>query len=311
MQKAYWVKLAGFLVVVLCAPRWVHADPVYGVVSTVTIGSGNGPATFPGQSIDFTNGGNPVPVTSYTSPVLSDSGSYTVGNSTVTGSATSWGSVDDGSSHGYATTNISGQCQTCPFATGNIGLYDIDWYDTISITGLSPGAPVDLLLTVSLDSVVSSSGGGLASVTWVADLGSTQAEVTNQNGSESGLTDSVMIHTTSGSALALVTSLQGSADVDNLFGSESATADASDTGSSYITVLTPGASYTTASGVGYGAPSAVPEPKSVWLVLAAIAAICFKGRRRPPAVNPVTEGSYAPRVDSIKRRSRLDFPWYY
>jgi hypothetical protein len=219
-------------------------------------------------------------VTSYTSPLVSDSGSYTVGNSTVTGSATSRASIDDGSSHGYATADISGQCQTCAFATENGGFYVMDWYDTISIAGLSPGTPVDLLLTVSLDSVVSSSGGGYASVTWLADLGSIQAEVINQNGSESGLTDSVMIETTSGATLALLTSLQGSANVNNLVGSESATADASDTGILDISVLTPGAIYTTASGVTYNAPSAVPEPESIWLVLAAIAAICFRSRRR-------------------------------
>src|ERR1700728_1116751 len=93
----------GFLLL-LAGGSTAHASGIYGVISTVEIASassGSGPTTFPTQLVDFNNGGNPVTVTSYTSPVLTASGSFTFGGSTVSGSGTTWDSSDGATLHGY------------------------------------------------------------------------------------------------------------------------------------------------------------------------------------------------------------------
>src|SRR5580658_3867902 len=102
----------GFLLL-LAWGSTAHASVIYGVESTVEVSSGNGPATFPTQLVNFNNGGNPEAVTSYTSPVLTASGSFTFGGSTVSGSGTTWDSSDGGTLHGYSTAAMSGVCQTC------------------------------------------------------------------------------------------------------------------------------------------------------------------------------------------------------
>jgi len=65
------------------------------------------------------------------------------------------------------------------------------------------------------------------------------------------------------------------------FTAATAAADFSDTGFVTIESLTPGASFTTASGTTYSAPSAVvPEPRTAWLVSTGLAILLTFARIR-------------------------------
>jgi len=140
-----------------------NASSSYGIISSGDVVSGNGLSDFPTQLWNYSLGGNPEPVNTYTSPVLSASGSYTFGSSTVTGSATSWATIDDENGipniHGYSMATISGVCETCPSATENGGVFSVDWYDTITVTGLPSGTPVELLIIAALNSNVTGPSG--------------------------------------------------------------------------------------------------------------------------------------------------------
>ncbi len=72
----------------------------------------------------------------------------------------------------------------------------------------------------------------------------------------------------------------GAMGLPNGVGLGSAVVNASDTANTYITVLTPGASYTAASGFNYAPPAAVPEPRSFWLLAGALLTIGVGARRR-------------------------------
>jgi hypothetical protein len=265
----------------LCGIGGAHASPLYGVISNGVAASGNGPSTFPNQAWNFGQNGVYQLVTSYTSPVLSASGSYTVGADTVTGSATSWASSNGGSLHGFAAATLSGLCGNCSGITENGGVFGIEWTDTIYVSGLPNGTPVDLMLTDVLH--ISSSHSGNASISLFASLsmGNQSIQLLNNQGASDGLiTQTSIVHTISGTELQLSSELTGSANVAAIGAVESATGDASDTALSYITVLTPGASYTSASGFDYAAPAGVPEPRSVWLLGASLIALLGSTHRR-------------------------------
>ena len=281
----------GFLLL-LAGGSTAHASTIYGVVSTVEVASGNGPSTFPNQIVDFNNGGNPVPVTSYTSPVLTASGSYTFEGSTVSGNATSWATIEDSNNqpniHGYATAAISGVCQHCGAATENAGLFSVDFYDVASIGGLPSGTPVSFLITAVLNSSISGPSGETYAYSDFDFLSKADVTATNTDGASNGLiSQSAVVQTTSGANLSFVASLYGIASVNDLTESESATVDASDTANFYIDVLTPGASYTTASGLSYTAVA--PEPASLGLAGGALlvlwAGMRIRKRRNRAAVN--------------------------
>ena len=245
-----------------------HASPLYGITSTVTVSSGNFLSTFPAQRADYNNGGNPYQVTSYTSPVLSASGSYTFGSDAISGIGYVWDSANGDSLHGYGSISISGICQTCGAATEDLAIFDIDLYDTISVGGLPNGTPADLLLTSALDSSILLNGGNSDIYVDFSIAGSGDNYATNTSGAANGfLSNSVVLHTFAGATLSSVLTLYGNAVVieDTPPGTESSSIvmDASDTGSGYITVLTPGATYSSASGIVYAAPSDVPEPTTM------------------------------------------------
>jgi hypothetical protein len=66
------------------------ASSAYGVISTGDVSTNNALSDFPTENWNYSLGGNPEPMTTYISPVLSASGSYVFSNSTVSGSAMSW-----------------------------------------------------------------------------------------------------------------------------------------------------------------------------------------------------------------------------
>ena len=256
-----------------------RASILYGVSSQGYISGNN---LFPFQS--WADGfPNPIATTGYTSPVLAASGSNPGGNLVESGSA--WASAGDGSLRGYSNGAVTCSNSSC-VDFGGTAEFQIYWYDTLFIGGLPAGTPVDLLVTIALDSTVGSSGpcsGQLCSGAFAdsnATVSSQEVSATN-NGSDNGLiTQSMVAYTTAGSALDLSVELEGGASaVSDGSGSYFATADASDTANTYITVLTPGATYTTASGATYTAP-AVPEPASFWLLAMALPALGVRARHR-------------------------------
>jgi len=270
-----------FVLILACGSVQAHADLLYGVVSSGGITSSG--SEFPTQNWNV--GPLPLAVTSYTSPVLSGSASCGQCTGTATGSATAWASSDGGSLHGYVTASQSGICQNCVGGfVQDGGSFSIQWTDTIYVSGLPSGTPVDLMLTDSLHSSESFSaagvvyGPGVSQLESVLVLGGQELDLFDNQGAANGLvTQSVMVETVSGATLQLTGTLDGSVSAA---GVASATVDASDTANSYITVLTPGASYTTASGISYPSPSAVPEPKSLWLMVTAFSGIWVGTRRR-------------------------------
>lgn len=264
---------------VIYGTRRADADPLlYGITSSGYIASGNSSqTTFRSQAWNFGNGSYQL-LTSYSSPFLSGSGSYAFGASTVSGAATAWAAANFGNLHGYASASLSGICETCPVATENGGNFGIQWLDTINIAGLPVGTPVDLLLTDVLHSSIS--GTVLSSSTVTSDLSLLNQSITLTNSAGAGngvMTRSAVVHTSSGAVLQLSNALFGFASVSDLTSSQSAAVDASDTANAYITVLTPDANYTAASGASYAAPS-VPEPADAWLVAAGLVAMWFVAR---------------------------------
>ena len=265
----------GLLALTCFAAGTSRASSTYGVISTGDVASGNGLSDFPTQMWNYSLGGNPEPVTTYISPVLSASGTYVFGNSTVSGSAMSWATIDNSNDdvniHGYANATISGVCETCSSATENTGVFDVDWYDTLTIGGLPSGTPVSLMIVAALDSSISAPSAASYAYSQF-ELSSTEAQATNTGGASNGsISQSAIVQTTSGANLSLVAALYGIAQVNNLTQGESATVDASDTANFYIVVLTPGATYTSASGLSY--QQAVPEPASSGVVGLALLAL--------------------------------------
>jgi hypothetical protein len=271
-----------FLLILACVSVPARADLLYGVSSLGGITRGG--SEFPGQNWSVGQS-LPLTVTSYTSPVLSASGSCALCGGTVSGSATAWASSNGGSLHGYATTAQSGICENCVGGTpGGGGSFYIQWVDTIYVTGLPNGTPVDLMLTDALHSSSNSSGfGAFTELESGLALGSQDIQLLNNQGAADGLiTQSVIVETVSGATLQLAATLTGGAGASDDPGGapSSATVDASDTANSYITVLTPGASFTTASGIDYSAPATVPEPNNLWLIVAAFGGIVAVTCRR-------------------------------
>jgi hypothetical protein len=286
MPTAGSTMIVGVLAIVCSGLRGVaYADPVFGLISTGAIGSGNGTILFPNQNWNFglVNGiGNYQMVTSYSSPIESATGSLS-GVNNVTESATAWASANNGVLHGYAAASVSGICATCPFAPAVGAGFFIQWIDTIFFADLPDGTPIDVMVTNALHSSTIL-GGGQAELQSDLVLGSGEADLTNNQGAADGLiTQSFIVHTFAGSSLRLASTLAGNAGGDDVNGGESAIVDASDTANAYITVLTPGASYTTASGASYATPSAVPEPKSIWVLMVAAFAMAWLGTRRRSA----------------------------
>jgi hypothetical protein len=249
-----------------------RADVMYGVSSQGYVASN----IIPEQG--WTYGlPNPAAVTSYTSPVQSASGSNPDG--TLVASATSWASAYDGSLHGYANGTITCNPGCVGFGFDSVAEYEVLWYDTLFVVGLPPGTPVELMVTTTLSSTVSGSGSSSAFAYSNATInGGYEVQVTNEGADNGSTSQSMIIDTYAYAPLQLESELEGVASGEtNGIGSYSATSDAADTANTYITILTPGATYTTASGVSY---SSVPEPRTFLLLAALLPAIWAGARRR-------------------------------
>ena len=159
------------------------------------------------------------------------------------------------------------------------------------VGGLPLGTPVQLLLTAELNSMTQYVGwdSGSASISAASTLGTSALTLQNSNGPHTSptngtQTESVIVDTYSGQQLALGLTFNGQVnDQAAAFGAAfSALADASDTANDYIDVLTPGAKYTTASGINYESPpkAPAPEPTVLWLIPGELAGLALFVRHR-------------------------------
>jgi hypothetical protein len=282
------------LLMLVCGSVAARADLLFGVTSEGGIGYD------PLVSQTWSTGGF-RPLTVYASPVLSGSASFpagSAGGTVLDGAEASFSADGSGGLHGYAYADASADT---PLGVGGAGQaggsFEGEWIDTLQVVGLPVGTPVEIQPTGALNSFTAFSGsdaqGDVSASASLADLitGVTAGtELSNIDlpgdiPTNGGQTQSVILRTFVGDPIQLSLQLSGSAlaTIEGNGGLQTATglADASDTANAYLTVLTPGASYTTASGISYASPAAtVPEPKSVWLMVAAFSGIWAGTRSR-------------------------------
>jgi hypothetical protein len=183
----------------------------------------------------------------------------------------STGSIGAGQLHGLASTTNSFTQATFS------GL----WMDTVLVGGLPTGTSVTLLITDSLDSGLTVAPGATAQIlssVLFPDMTSDNLSLSNtssnvQNGQQ---TASGEVTIPSGSSLEFDENLY--LMVINNATAGATVADASDTNTVSIAILTPGATVTSASGVSYAA-SATPEPSTAVAMLAGLA-VCFLARKQ-------------------------------
>ncbi len=201
-------------------------------------------------------------------PQVSVSNFLTSGDNAVV----STGSISNGQVHGLAYT-------TDPLGTQ--ATFAGTWMDSILVGGLPTGTSVTLLITDSMDSSLQIAPGAtaeaLSSVLIFPGTGSNTLSISNTGSNlQNGL------HTTS----AQETVAAGSSLIfyEELFlmviaGPDGGTtmADASNTNSVSISILTPGATLTSASGVTYAA-TATPEPSTGVAMLVGLA-VCALARK--------------------------------
>jgi hypothetical protein len=277
MARSRFLGRVTFSLMLVCGAGVARGDVLYGLECDASVNDDiNPPAT-------WSNGlGNIVPgMTSCTSPVLGVSGTV---SPYYASSAVAWAVADGPTFRGYASASASNGLQDSGIFPSD-GRFDLEWYDTLLISG-NADTTVQLTVTLALDSILEASGGDSSSfvessVAVINPYGPTQT-LEASNGTS---TKSMTVDTKGGAELQLFVLLDGYAGAGAMglpnhgVGSASAVANASDTANTYITVLTPGASYTAASGFNYAPPAAVPEPRSFWL-LAALLTIGVGARRR-------------------------------
>jgi PEP-CTERM motif len=279
--------IATSLLLIFCGLEAAHATTLFGILS-----SGSAGDAISGQKWNtdvFQN------VLAYSSPVLSYSDSYQSVGATVSDNATAWFSSDgNGGLHGYASAGASVNNTDASQNTGEAGAsFNSEWVDTLYVIGLPVGTPVQIQLTNVLDSITNFSGadavGGVEESASLSDSvtgANVSSSLTNTDGepytpSNGVQSQTLVLNTKVGDALQLTLQLNGNALNGGIpAGTLSATAlaDASDTANVYFTVLTPGASYTTASGINYASQS-TPEPGTLWLMATALAGIRAARRR--------------------------------
>ncbi len=186
------------------------------------------------------------------------------------------------------------------FNTGAEARFNALWIDTLLIVSstLPQGTPVDLELTNSTFSVVSAGAAGpgtpqdanvlslmVLSGTRSGDPAGTQAQIFNDSLNPVNNLQIVKRDITGyvGETLQLSEELVLVATASSSFlntGVHSSTADASDTAAAFVDVLTPGATYVTASGINYSSPVATPEPATSLFVLMGIGCIVLRKQFR-------------------------------
>jgi PEP-CTERM motif len=203
-----------------------------------------------------------------------DEGFYGPGQDAVTsGSASANGAVG----FGAVGVNLATKASSTPLIDGAIASasFNASWFDTLTITGPFQGDPVQFRFTASVAGSMTCAGETSGSVSYTISWG----QATTLNFSDDNCSNqlagkqSAVITSSVGQQLTiggLIISGVRAVAGNGCCGSYTLTSEqdlsAGDTFSLFITPITPGASYISASGTDYA--SVIPEPSS--LLLAAI-----------------------------------------
>jgi hypothetical protein len=210
------------------------------------------------------------------------------------------GSANASVAIGAAGVELSTAASSTPLIDGAIARANVDasWWDTLTITGpFANGDPVQFLITAgiagSMTSVGETDGSVSYNVTWgqanglsFSDDGSSQLADTKSEVVTFDVGDQVTI---GGQIFSAATAVAGNTIDDTEILSSENDVLAGDTFSLFITPITPGASYISASGTDY-APS-VPEPSSLLLVATGLALTGLYGRQHQSRFHSVRLGS--------------------
>lgn len=216
---------------------------------------------------------------------LSATGSSPSGSSM---SAASSGVADYGILRGFAATASARPPGSSDLRAVAVSLANLSWADTFVFTGPAGTASVDARVTLMLDGTLSaacaSDKSNCQAAAQINLHSSTQPALLPEIVLKEGNTDFTrlppvtedgVVSFTNGSTVQISSQLLVSSDAGPaLPGADTTSSDFMSTGRFFIDVLTPGASYKTASGHVYSAvPSAVPEPAGIALVLLGLGAI--------------------------------------
>ena len=210
---------------------------------------------------------------------------------------------------GFGVLHASADAAASSVALGTEGLAQAEagWLDIFTVVSktLPPGTPVDLRFTVVLEGSLSSSpaaGRGQRSMAdgsfrlqigsvfdsfgcpdAITPCGLQDVPVSTNAMSLNGKFSGVSLPSTTHAVVTTFVGAQffGEAVLGagaSAFTAGTAAADFSDTGFVTVESLTPGASFTTASGTTYSPPATVPEPPTAWVV-AAVGLALFGTRR--------------------------------
>ncbi len=174
---------------------------------------------------------------------------------------------------------------------GTDALADISSSDLVMFGGLPVGTPEEFEISITLNSTVTNTGNGMSGMVtmtatgglFFSNDGSTCVTATelalSNNGSNNGIwTCNAVISTSSGSSMPVDGDLLAEVNVAAFLCSNCSyggTADAQNTGAISLIPLTPGATFTTASGLTYPPfVESTPEPGYLWLSGAGIVIVC-------------------------------------
>lgn len=165
------------------------------------------------------------------------------------------------------------------------GFNDLSWSTDLLITG-TPGTRVALLMGAHLEGELTGSGLGqgssVSATTWVANapLADWRFQSVIAPGPFDAFTSRVYEFDV-GSVVRVTSRLTVAARAEGLeLTTSSATANALNTSTFHVDVLTPGGGYIAGGGVVFQPLSAVPEPAAAWLLAAALPLLLLRRRRR-------------------------------
>ncbi len=197
-----------------------------------------------------------------------------------TGYGTAYGYIGFGEIQGYSYSQATGDYLIGGDSEG-IGHFEGVWRDTLTVTSssLPIGTPVSLLLTMSLDATLAASQrGGDFDAAATFELGNSHLSIVANHAGTFHQVQTLVFSTRVGAVLSPVGELQAlGGETDSPGTSEYKLVDASHTALFYIDVLTPGATYTTASGYTYF--SSTPEAPTLVLLGSGLIGVACQLRR--------------------------------
>lgn len=217
-------------------------------------------------------------------PILQASAQVSAPPNSGSASGTSFGRVGFGDIQSTVTASASWSdalIYNSAAGSGTSSAYHGEWVDKLTIVG-SAGTPVDLLFTLNFFSSTACAGGhvsvqGLASLQVDANVLDLRNNTCNTTLTQ---TQTYLVHTSVGSMIGLMGQLVFGAGADAFNFDSPASASVDPDSSTYISVLTPGASFISESGATYAAPTGVPEPPSLILLGSGLAGFAGVLRRR-------------------------------